>query len=516
MANLINCKVLIVGSGGNGIGAAIRLKEAGVTDLAIISKHDDFGGTWLQNAYPGCAVDVPGPAYELTVEDNTEWESLYPDQVQVLDYLQSVAETRGLYDHAHFAVEMQEANWSDSKSRWQIRTDKGLIEAQFVMLATGFLEEAVVPSITGAEQFEGKMFHSSQWPAGYTGEGDRITVVGTGSSSIQIVSELQRVAEQVTVFQRTPTWVTPKNNRRYDESERAQMRASARWRAEHRQQLVDEREILWKQLLLDGQGEEYESAAIEHLEQQVRDPELRRLLTPDHAMGCKRPLVSDDYYSALSQPNVTLVPEAAVEIGPCTIRSAGGTSVEADTIVYATGFHFGGHILSKVKRRDSRSVAAVQAGHPRAYKSVSVSGCPNLFLCGGSGPNGTVWPGMLCGEVVAGYMLAAFDVMRAQRADAMEVLDEVEAEWKKEADDILSESPSVSGGCLNYYLDETGHNKALWPGPTDSYRDSLAVFDASAYIKVEADQPQNSHHHIRCADGAPVPTARAHFERGSR
>lgn len=484
MRDAVGCRVLIVGSGGNGIAAAVRLKEAGITDLAIISKHENFGGTWLQNTYPGCEADIPAPVYEFTFAENTEWEALYPEQGQLLQYLQGVAKEHDLYAHAHFGHEMREASWSDADSRWRVRTDKGLFEAGSVLLATGFLEESVIPGIAGADSFDGRMFHSSRWPAGYAGEGDRIAVIGTGSSAIQIVPEMARVAEHVTVYQRTPTWVMPKDNHRYDESERALIRDSALWRAEQRRRMFADRENLWQNVLLESNGEESEVVAREHLERQIHDPELRRVLTPDHPVGCKRPLVSDDYYPALTEPNVTLVPEAAVEIGPRTIRSAGEDAVEVDTIVYATGFFFGGHILDLIRRRDGRTVEEAQADHPRAYKSVSVAGCPNLFLCGGSGPNGTVWPGMFCGEVVAGYMLAAFEYMREHQVDAMEVREDAETGWKKAADEYLAGSPMVSGGCHNYYLDATGHNKGMWPGSTESYVADLSVFDATAYTEV--------------------------------
>jgi len=484
MNQAILCDVLIVGSGGNGIAAAARLKLSGVADLAIVSKHDDFGGTWLQNTYPGCEVDVPAPAYQFTFAEDFEWDAFYPKQEQILEYLKGVAKEYDLYAHAHFGQEMLEATWSDAISRWTVRTDKSVFEAKYVMLATGFLEETVFPSIAGVDTFEGRIFHSSQWPEGYTGEGDRIAIIGTGSSAIQIVPEMQKVAQSVTVFQRTPTWVLPKDNHLYDEAARALMRSSAEWRAEQRQAVFVEREVLWDKVMLSSEGQEFEAAARGQLEKQVADPELRELLTPTHPIGCKRPLISDNYYPALQQPNVRLIPEAAVEIGPRSISPTDGESAEVDTIVFATGFHFGGHILSAVKRRDGRTVAEAQADHPRAYKSVSLSGCPNLFLCGGSGPNGMVWPGMFCGEVVAGYMLAAFAAMQEQQVTAFEAREDAETVWKRKADEILARGPIISGGCLNYSLDGTGHNKAMWPGNTTNYIETLSSFDTSAYVAV--------------------------------
>jgi cation diffusion facilitator CzcD-associated flavoprotein CzcO len=481
---------LIVGSGGNGISPAVYFKRAGITDFLIISKHADFGGTWFQNTYPGCEVDVPSELYQLSYAVTGNWSAVYAKQRELLAYLQRVAADNDLYRHAHFGTEMTGADWVAEKNCWEVRTTRGLYHADFLLLATGYLEEAVVPPIPGLESFEGRLFHSSNWPDGYTGAGDRIAVIGTGSSGVQIVSEMQKSASAVTVFQRTPNWVLPKQNRTFgpDDHENVYRAASAAARREG--EAFSRREMAWSDVHLGRELRKYEDLARGFLNEQVRDPELRKILTPGHRFGCKRTLYSDDYYAALQRTNVRIIPEAASEIGTTSVKTASGREVDVDTIVLATGFYFGGHVLSQVRRRDGKSVAEVQAGHPRAYKSVSVAGCPNLFLIGGPAPNGQIWHGMFAGEATATYVLAAMDFMAKNGVRALEVDEGTEADWKRRADEILDRGPTVVGGCSNYSQDQLGHNKAAWPGPLRDMADALGTFDPSAYRVV--DRPRAS------------------------
>lgn len=481
---------LIVGSGGNGISPAVYFKRAGITDFLIISKHSDFGGTWFQNTYPGCEVDVPSELYQLSYAVSGKWSAVYAKQPELLSYLRKVAADNDLYRHAHFETEMTGADWIAEENCWEVRTTRGLYHADFLLLATGYLEEAVIPPVPGRDSFEGRLFHSSRWPGGYTGAGDRIAVIGTGSSGMQIVSEMQKSASAVTVFQRTPTWVLPKQNRKLGPDDHESVYRTASAAARRGGEAFARRESAWSDVLLGRDPRTYEDRALKFLEEQVSDRELRAILTPEHSFGCKRTLYSDDYYAAVQRPNVRIIPEAAAEIGSTTIKSASGQEVDVDTIVFATGFYFGGHVLSHVRRRDGRSVAEVQAGHPRAYKSVSVAGCPNLFLIGGPAPNGQIWHGMFAGEATAAYVLAAMEFMAKNGLPALEVDELAEDDWKRRADEILDRGPTVVGGCANYSQDELGHNKAAWPGPLRDMAEALGTFDPSAYRVV--DRPRAS------------------------
>jgi cation diffusion facilitator CzcD-associated flavoprotein CzcO len=469
-------RVLIVGSGGNGISPAVKLGRAGLSDFLIISKDGDFGGTWYTNTYPGCAVDATSSVYQFSYALTSSWSELCPPQPEIKAYMQGVARDNGLYERAHFNTEMTGAEWDDDGSLWIVSTTQGEYQAQVLVLATGALEEAVVPTIPGAELFEGRLFHSARWPDGYTAEGDRVAVVGSGSSGIQIVPAMQKVAASVTQFVRTPTWLIPKDSGT----------VTADNLLEHRREEFARYEGLTTAVLLAEYPEataEVEAECLQFLEQEIADPALRELLTPTHPFACKRPVISDDYFASLNAPNVHFVPEAAAEIGPRSITSAGGRTFEVDTIVFATGFHLGGHILDRVARRDGRSVGSYQAGHPRAYKSVSVAGCPNLFLV--AGPNGQIWHGIHPGEAVGTYIVKALQHMREHGIRALEVREAAEVEWKRQADEILDRGPAVSGGCTNYFQDEHGHNKAIWPGSLEAMTAALEEFDVSAYEVID-------------------------------
>lgn len=480
-------RVLIVGSGGNGIATAVCLQQAGITDFRILTKHDEFGGTWYQNTYPGCAVDVPSSAYQLGCSLTDQWTATHASQAELAKYLQQVATDFGLYERTHFRTELLSAEWVDDRRRWSVTTNNGIYTADVLILVTGFLEEPSVPKINGATEFGGRIFHSSLWPRGYTGQGDRVAVVGTGSSSLQIVPAMQKVASSVVVFQRTPQWILPKEYRQFTEEERRQLQEPEvlhKVRDEVRRNM----EQMWSAVFVGDDPEvaaAVEAEARKHLESQVIDPELRRLITPTHRLGCKRQGISDDYYPALQAENVQLVPEAAVKINGSTIVSASGRSFEVDTIVLATGFNFGGSILSRIKRRDGVTVGDYQQGHPRAYKAVTVCGCPNLFLVGGAGPNGQSWNGLGAGEIVGGYIAKALTWMRENGIEAIEVLEAAELSWKRNADAILARGASIAGGCgANYSLDEHGYNKAAWPGTESNMRRELSVFDHTAYIAI--------------------------------
>lgn len=483
-------EILVVGSGGNGVAASIELKEAGVNDFTIITKQSDFGGTWFQNTYPGCEVDVPSYLYQIRRATSDYWQSIFAKQPEILEHLKGVARKYELYDHAVFDSELLKARWSDEEKGWQAVTTKGTIRSRFLLLATGYLEEAVIPDIPGAHRFTGRMFHSSHWPEGYRGTGDKIAIVGTGSSGIQILTSMSNVAENVTIFQRTPTWVLPKGNKPIDsEEERDRFRRavadSVRFSGSVYEDDFEMRDTLWHKIFLSTDLEPYEQMAMEFLDKEVPDPEVKEKLRPSHRLGCKRPLFSDGYYAALQKPNVELVASAVEEVRPDSVRACDGTTIEADTIVLATGFIFGGTILGRIERRDGNTVLESQEGHLRAYKSVSTAQCPNLFLAGGSGPNGQIWHGMYAGELVATYLLRCREYMIKQDIGALQVDERAEKMWKAGADRILDRGPNVSGGCVNYSLDPSGHNKAVYPGTMRQMYGDLSRFDACDYNEVD-------------------------------
>lgn len=478
----IQTKILIVGSGGNALSAASLLTINGVTDFRMITKDADFGGAWFTNTYPGSEVDVPCHVYQIGHAPG-EWNRLYPSQKDLLAYFQDVGNEYGLYERADFGTELIEAEWIEDKNHWRVITSGSEYHAELLLLATGFLEEKVTANIPGMESFAGRIFHSADWPEGYTGENDRIAVVGSGSSACQIVPAMQKVAEKVIQFARTPSHVLPKGNRDLTPEEmipenfkKRAVEVNAEWEG-------------FVTALLGGSPDASEGAAaasLAFLEEEITDLELREMLTPSHKFGCKRPIFSDDYYKSLMQPNVEVIGAAASEITEQTITSADGRTFPVDTIVMATGFYFGGHILDRIKRRDGESVMSHQAGHPSSYKAVSVAGCPNLFLIGGAAPNGQGWNGMYSGEAVGRYVLSILSYMEQHNVASIEVKESAESAWKEHTDRLLSGSASLSADCVNYSQDDCGHNKAVFPGTNEEMDRQFSVFEPDDHLIVPA------------------------------
>jgi cation diffusion facilitator CzcD-associated flavoprotein CzcO len=493
MQSVIETRILIVGSGGNGISPAVYLTKAGIEDFHIITKHDDFGGTWYQNRYPGCATDVPVMVYQFSYALSADWQSTHGSQQELATYMQRVARQYGLYGKTDFNTELLEAHWLADRNVWRVVTNRAIYHAQFLVPATGFLEEPVLPKLPGIESFRGRVFHSSMWPKAYDGRDERVAVIGTGSSALQIVPALQATASQVYVFQRTPNYLLPLNRRYFGEQERG-ARSKSDLQAEWLE-WVDFHEKGWTRVIGGDLPavDEVRGKSLAYLAAIVTNPDLRRKLTPDFEFGCKRTGLSDSYYESLQQPNVELVAEGVTAVTPDRVITSSGLEFQVDTIVLATGFTFGGSILSRIKRRDGVTVAEYQHGHPRAYKSVSVAGCPNLFLVGGAGPNGQVWNGLAPGEFVPTYLMSAMQYMDEFEIAAMEVDEAAELEWKRKADEVLAKGATVSGGCANYSLDQHGFNKAAWPGTMREMQRALSKFDASVYhVVAQARVPEPS------------------------
>ncbi|APZ50770.1 flavin-containing monooxygenase [Salipiger abyssi] len=481
--------VLIVGSGGNAIAVAARLAEAGITDYRVITAHGDYGGAWWVNRYPGCGVDTPALDYQLECALGTPWTREFPMQPEILAYFQKVARDLGMYERTEFEVEMTSCRWDEARAAWEVETTRGPRRARHLILATGFLDDAVSNVIPGYDSFRGRYFHSQHWPSGYTGEGDRIAVIGSGSSGLQIVPAMQRAGAEVVVFQRTPNWILPQNQKVFTEEERAFIATNIDHIRKKRRENEEWRRAGYRaDLELDPDADreamfaEIEAQALAFLEQEVPDPELRKLLTPDYNFGCKRPGMSDDWFRALQQPNVELVPEAASAITEDGVVSRSGRAFEVDTIVMATGFRWGTSILDRVQRRDGLSVAEAQGGHPRAYKGIQVSMCPNLFLVGG-GPNGRAKSlgGLRTGEIASHYIVTAIAHMEHAGVAALEVLEEAETEWKQRADTINARGAYSSGQCTNYLTDDFGNNMADWPGDDLDQIAQHTVFVAEHY-----------------------------------
>jgi cation diffusion facilitator CzcD-associated flavoprotein CzcO len=478
-----NVRVAIVGAGFSGLGMAIRLEQEGIEDFVVLEKADDVGGTWRDNSYPGCACDVPSHLYSFSFAPNPEWSSTFSPQPEIWDYLRDCSERFGITPHLRFGCELLDARWDEAARRWQVHTAGGDWSAEVLIDATGGLSDPSFPPIPGLDSFEGTYFHSAQWDHDHDLTGERVAVIGTGASAIQIVPQIQPRVAELTLFQRTPPWIVPRRDRPLTQFERRLYRALPA------AQLAMRAGIYWarESLVFPFNGHKRlralnQRVAMAHLRRQVPDPELRRRLTPDYEMGCKRILISNDYYPALMQPNVELISAGVTEIRPHSIVGSDGTEREVDTIVFATGFHvIDGPSTQRIRDAAGRSIADLWDGSPRAYKGTTIAGFPNLFrLTGpntGLGHNSIVF--MI--ESQLNYIADALRLMRERHVDALEVRADAQAAYNRWIDERLVGTVWSEGGCASWYLDSTGRNSTLWPGFTWGFRERTRRFDPAAY-----------------------------------
>jgi len=467
--------VAIVGSGFGGIAAAVRLREAGFGDLTILEKADDVGGTWRENTYPGIACDVPSHLYSLSFAPNPGWSRTYSEGGEIWDYLRDVARRHGLYERIRFGCELLEASWDDGARRWRLETSQGPLTADVVVSATGPLHEPSIPDLPGLGTFAGTMFHSARWDHDHDLSGRRVAVVGTGASAIQFVPRIQPQVARLSVFQRTPPWIMPRTDRPLRPWEHRLYRAVPAAQRAMREAIFWARELFVLPFLHPRLAAGPERIARRHLERQVRDPELRRKLTPSYRIGCKRILLSNDYYPALTRDNVEVVTDAIREVREHAIVTADGREHEVDTIIFGTGFHVTDMpIGERVRGRDGRRLVDAWGGSPQAHLGTIAHGFPNLFLLlgpnTGLGHNSVVY--MM--EAQVGLLVAALRHLRATGAAAIEPRAEVQAAFVAEMDARARGTVWTSGGCRSWYLDATGRNSTLWPGSSYTFARRLS------------------------------------------
>ncbi|MEU2516724.1 flavin-containing monooxygenase [Streptomyces syringium] len=477
-------RVAVIGSGFGGLGAAVRLRREGITDFVVLERADSLGGTWRDNTYPGCACDVPSHLYSFSFAPNPEWPRAFSGQPHIRAYLERVADIFGLRPHLRFNAEVRSLRWDADELRWEIDSAAGPLTADVVVSATGPLSDPKIPDVPGLGTFPGKVFHSSRWDHGYDLRGKRVAVIGTGASAAQIVPAVQPDVERLTLFQRTPPWVLPRFDRRITAAERWLHTRVPATRAIRRGLLWSVRELQvsaftkrTKELGL------VESVAKAHLRRAVKDPALRAKLTPDYRLGCKRILLSSDYYPALAQPNVDLVASGLAEVRGSTLVAADGTQTEADAIVFGTGFHVTDMpIAERVTGADGITLAESWKDGMKSLRGTSAAGFPNfLTLIGpntGLGNNSLI----LVIEAQLNYLadyLRQLDTLGGRAA--LDARPSAVNAWSRMIGARMERTVWNSGGCDSWYLDAHGHNTTLWPGTTAEFRKVTRRVDLAEY-----------------------------------
>jgi len=486
-AEVCEVDAVVVGTGISGICAGVTLKREGVENFVMLTKGPEFGGTWQTNIYPGVACDVPSQLYSFGFEPNKEWSRVYSEGAEIQEYLLEIVAKHGLRRHARFGTEMIGAHWDADQNRWSVSTSGGRYLSRFLILGTGSHHATKLPDIPGLDTFPGKIFHSSQWPAGYDGAGERVAVLGTGASSIQITPGLAPTARHVTVFQRTPAWILPKPDWAHSGVERFVIRRIPRAQLALRGLAWLIGEVFLASVFFPRFAKFLSLLGRLNIRFNVKDRRLRKALTPDYIMGCKRALVSNAFYKALNLPHVDLIPSGATEVRGNSVVAADGTAAEVDTIVLATGFYFvDSPDYALIADKNGLILADRWKGHPRAYLGTAISGCPNMFVLWG--PNAGTSSAFVLVEAQCRYIAGALRTMRAERLETVEVREDIETAWKDDTDRLLSKSVQNIGGCTTYYLDATGHNGTVWPGSMTGMVRTLWHFDKDSYHREGAVQ----------------------------
>jgi cation diffusion facilitator CzcD-associated flavoprotein CzcO len=471
--------VAILGAGFGGICMAIKLVESGRQDIAIFEKASTLGGTWRDNTYPGCGCDVPSHLYSYSFEQQASWSRTYARQPEILAYLEGVAAKRGIDRLISFGTAIETAAWDEAAHLWRLTARDGRqFAARVVVSAVGALHVPKMPAIAGLDRFSGPAFHSARWRHDVDLAGRRVAVIGTGASAIQFVSEIAHTVASLTVYQRSPPWVLPRRDRAVSPVMRRLFavipgllrlwRAIAFWRAE-----VVALGLAYKPKLM-GRGQK-RSARFK--EREIADEKLRLKLNPFYTMGCKRVLLSDDFYATMARPNVELVTEPIREVLADSIVTADGQDRPCDVIIHGTGFEaFNPAASVEVYGREGRRLADEWRDGPEAYRGVAVAGFPNYFMV--MGPNSGLGHNSIVFMIEAQvhYIMQCLRWLDDGRTAAVEVRHDVQQTYNQKLQASFTRTVWQDRGgsawqlpCTSWYVDARGRNTALWPGLSVGY-----------------------------------------------
>ncbi len=465
-------EALVLGAGFAGLCSAIQLRAHGISNVLILEKADDIGGTWRDNTYPGCACDVPSHLYSLSFAPKHDWTRMYASQPEIWAYLRQVVADHGLTPLIRFGAKVQDLTWNEAEALWHVRTTDGRrFAARFVFFGLGPLHIPSYPEIPGRDAFAGPQFHSALWDHATDLRGKRVAVIGTGASAIQFIPEIAPLAAHLTVFQRTPPWVLPRQDYAFSPAQRRRLRHPLRRR------LFRTRIFLAHELRVLGflgnrtVARAGERMARAHLAAQIKDPVLRAKLTPSYAMGCKRVLISNDFYPSLARGNVTLETAPIREIRSNSILTADGAEHAADILIYGTGFHTTDAFEAvPVTGRHGSTLREAFAHGMHAHWGITTPDFPNFFfLLGpntGLGHNSVV----LMIEAQVRYALSLIAQMNAKGWHAADVRPAAEQAWNAEIQKRHTRGVWTQGGCRSWYLDAQGRNTTIWPGTVLEYQ----------------------------------------------
>jgi cation diffusion facilitator CzcD-associated flavoprotein CzcO len=465
-------QLAIIGSGFAGLGMAIQLKKAGYHDFVVLEKAKDLGGTWRDNQYPGCACDVPSHMYSFSFELNPDWSRMFAPQQEIWRYLRHCVDKYDIKPHIRYDSAVEALEWEDEDRHWRvILADGRVLTPKAVVSGIGGLHVPAYPAIPGADRFTGTVFHSAQWDHSCDLAGKRVAVIGTGASAIQFVPKVAEDAAALHVFQRTPPWIQPKPDfvlprrarrllRHVPGAQRA-FRDTIYWALETRAAgfTIDPRLMAPQEKIARG-----------HIARQIKDPALRAKVTPDYTIGCKRILLSSDYYPALAKSHVDVVTDGIAEITETGLVTTDGTAYEVDVIIYGTGFKVTDALTEqRITGRNGQKIQDAWANGIEAHHGITIAGFPNFFMLlgpnTGLGHNSVIF--MIESQVQ--HVLSCLRLLSEDKADVIEVRAAAQRRFNDRLQRRLRKAVWSEGGCKSWYLDEHGVNRTLWPGFTFEY-----------------------------------------------
>jgi cation diffusion facilitator CzcD-associated flavoprotein CzcO len=472
----------VVGGGFGGVGAAVMLRRAGYDDVTVFERGERVGGVWHHNTYPGAACDVPSHLYEFSFAPNPRWSRRYAPQAEIQSYLEQVAGRYGVLDRIQTGTEVHRARWEDDRSRWVLETSAGAHASDILITACGQLSVPSVPPLPGLESFAGPAFHTAAWRHDVDLTGKRVAVVGTGCSAIQVVPAIQPLVAQLDVYQRSPGWTIPRMDFAYRERTKQLFGRFPVLQRLDRISIFAFFELgAVAQTSHRWVGRPFNAISRHQINRAIKDPLLRRKVTPRDEIGCKRVMVTDDWYPTLTKPNVELITERIAEVRPDGILATDGTQRPADVLVLATGFKSHGFVAPmEVFGAAGRPLAEEWSGVPRAYLGLSVPRFPNMFLLYGPNTNGGTGSVIFTIEAGMRHVIAAVDELRRSGMSRVEVDSDTADAFDRELRAALTKTVWHTG-CTNWYVDENGNDPNQWPWLWSAYRRRTARIAPGAY-----------------------------------
>jgi len=482
-------RVAVVGAGLGGIAAAIKLKEAGIDDFLVFDRNQKVGGVWHENKYPGCCCDTPVALYEFSFAPNPGWTHLFPRAAEVQAYAENLVETFQLTPHMKLGDGMGAAVWNEASNTWSLRTESGAkYEADAIIAGMGQLNRPSYPDIEGRDTFAGPSMHSARWDTNVSLKGKRVGVIGSAASAVQLIPEVAKEAAQMTVFQRTPNWVIPRNDQEITDETKALMMTNLELAMDlgkkNRQLLYDNADhFFWQAFEWTPEGRAaFTRQAIDQLETQIPDPELRKKLLPDYPIGCKRILICDDFYPTLMQEHVELETNGIAKVNKAGVETADGVQHDFDVLIYATGFETTGWRWSmEVEGQNGQNLNDLWEESPEAYLGVTATGFPNLFVL--YGPNTNLGHNTITFmlEHQVAYTVKALKALEASGAKALMPSKAAQDRFNDEIQKDLAGTVWADPQCASWYKNADGRITQNWSSHTRAYAQATSKIEMADY-----------------------------------